>query len=41
MTGLLRRLRRFLSGRRFNAAISRNAEAAEKLDAALNEVLKR
>ena len=37
----LRHLRRFLAGRRFHAAIRRNREAADKLDAALSEVLKR
>lgn len=41
MLSFLRHMRRFLSGRRFNAAIRRNTEAADKLDAALSEVLKR
>lgn len=41
MTAFREKLRRFLIGRRLGAALNRNAEAADRLDAALREVLER
>ncbi|WP_413718642.1 hypothetical protein [Silicimonas sp. MF1-12-2] len=41
MWRVLNRIRRYLAGRRFDAALRRNNEAADRLDAALREVLKR
>lgn len=40
-TGLFALIRRLLMGRRLAEAITRNTAAADELDAALREVLKR